>query len=87
MFSVVGWLVVVFSAGWAAVGMAARDRITCHQLRHYATHLLESGADLRTIQMLLGHSDLKQTAIYVHVSQQHLSATASPLDALPAGAV
>ena len=44
---------------------------------------MESGADLRTIQILLGHSDLKQTAIYVHVSQRHLSATASPLDALP----
>ena len=67
----------------AAKRAGIKKQVHPHTLRHcFATHLLEAGADLRTIQILLGHRDLKETTIYLHLSQRHLHATASPLDSL-----
>jgi integrase/recombinase XerD len=55
--------------------------VTPHTLRHsYATHMLDAGADLRTIQVLLGHQSITSTAIYMHVSQAKIDAAPSPLD-------
>lgn len=71
---------------WEACRQAAQragitKAVRPHLLRHsFATHLLEGGADLPTVQALLGHADLKPTSIYLHVSQRHIKAAGTPLD-------
>src|SRR5713101_706179 len=73
---------------WLACRQAAQQaginkRLSPHSLRHScATHLLDAGADLRTIQVVLGHSRLEHTLVYLHLSPKHLQAIPNPLDAL-----
>ena len=80
-------------AVWYACAEAARHagfkkRVSPHMLRHsFATHLLENGADLPTIQILMGHADLEATSIYLHLSRRHLEKTINPLEYLSISSV
>lgn len=74
---------VWYACRQAALAAGIRKHLSPHSLRHScASHLLEAGADLRTIQVLLGHSRLEHTLVYLHLSPKHLQAVPNPLEAL-----
>ncbi len=80
--------VVWYTCKEAARYARIKKHVTPHTLRHsWATHLLEAGTDLRTIQVLLGHVDLETTARYLHLSQRHLQAVLNPLEHLQLSSV
>lgn len=74
---------VWYACRQAALPAGIHKHLSPHSLRHScASHWLEAGADLRTIQVLLGHSRLEHTLVYLHLSPKHLQAVPNPLEAL-----
>ena len=77
---------VWYAAKESAARASIKKRIGPHTLRHsFATHLMEAGTDLRTIQLLMGHAHLEHTTLYLHLSHRHLHAAANPLDQITIG--
>jgi integrase/recombinase XerD len=75
---------VYYAVCEAARRAGIQKKVYPHLLRHsWATHLLERGTDLRTIQIQLGHFDLETTTIYLHLSQRHLQSIPNPIETLP----
>jgi integrase/recombinase XerD len=75
---------VYYAVCEAARRAGIKKKVYPHLLRHsWATHLLERGTDLRTIQIQLGHFDLEATTIYLHLSQRHLQSINNPIEVLP----